>query len=76
MRSCGLHAMSNMLLAQEQGWHSCPMDGFDFGSVGKPINLLDDHVVSMMIAVGSHAQESFPGTGKLLLSEVFIENSF
>lgn len=76
MRSCGLLAMSIMLLAQEQGWHSCPMDGFDFDAVGKLINLPDDHVVSMMIAVGSRSQESFPRTGKLPLDEVFIENSF
>lgn len=76
MRSCGLLAMSIMLLAQEQGWHSCPMDGFDFDAVGKLINLPGDHVVSMMIAVGSRSQESFPRTGKLPLAEVFIENSF
>jgi nitroreductase len=76
MRSCGLLAMSIMLLAQEQGWHSCPMDGFDFDVVGKLINLPDDHVVSMMIAVGRRSQESFPRTGKLPLDEIFIENSF
>lgn len=76
MRSCGLLAMSIMLLAQEQGWHSCPMDGFDFDAVGKLINLPDDHVVSLMIAVGSRAQESFPRTGKLSLAEVLVENSF
>lgn len=76
MRSCGLLAMSIMLLAQEKGWHSCPMDGFDFDAVGKLINLPADHVVSMMIAVGSRSQESFPRTGKLPLAEVYIENSF
>jgi nitroreductase len=76
MRSCGLLAMSIMLLAQEQGWHSCPMDGFDFDAVGKLINLPDDHVVGLMIAVGSRAQESFLRTGKLPLAEVHVENSF
>ncbi len=76
MRSCGLLAMSIMLLGQEQGWHSCPMDGFDFDAVGKLINLPDDHVVSMMIAVGSRSQESFPRAGKLPLAEVYLENSF
>jgi nitroreductase len=76
MRSCGLLAMSIMLLAQEQGWHSCPMDGFDFDAVGKLINLPDDHVVSMMLAVGSRSQESFPRAGKLQLAEVFTEDSF
>ncbi|MBW4056871.1 MAG: hypothetical protein HIU83_16035 [Proteobacteria bacterium] len=43
---------------------------------GKLINLSDDHVVSMMIAVGSRSQESFPRMGKLSLAEVIIENSF
>jgi nitroreductase len=76
MRSCGLIAMSIMLLAHEQGWHSCPMDGFDFDAVGKLINLPDDHVVGMMIAVGKRTQESFPRVGKLSLNEVLFENSF
>ena len=76
MRSCGLLAMSIMLLAQEQGWHSCPMDGFDYDAVGKLINLPDDHVVSMMVAVGSRSQESFPRAGKLPLSEIYSENIF
>lgn len=76
MRSCGLLAMSIMLLAQEQGWHSCPMDGFDFEAVGKLINLPDDHVVSMMIAVGKRSQESFPRTGKLPLQDVVLEDTF
>jgi len=76
MRSCGLLAMSIMLLAQEQGWHSCPMDGFDFEAVGKLVNLPDDHTISMMIAVGKRSKESFPRTGKLLLADVCIEDSF
>jgi nitroreductase len=76
MRSCGLIAMSIMLLAQEQGWHSCPMDGFDFDAVGRLINLPADHVVSMMIAVGKRTQDSFPRTGKLSLNEICFENTF
>jgi nitroreductase len=76
MRSCGLVAMNIMLLAQEQGWHSCPMDGFDFEAVGKLINLPGDHVVSMMIAVGKRAQEPFPRVGKIPTDEVFFENTF
>lgn len=76
MRSCGLIAMSIMLLAQEQGWHSCPMDGFDFDAVGKLINLPEDHVVSLMIAVGKRSQESFPRTGKLPLKEICFEDVF
>ena len=76
MRSCGLIAMSIMLLAQEQGWHSCPMDGFDFDAVGKLINLPDNHVVCMMVVVGKRDEESFPRVGKLPLAEVYFENTF
>ena len=76
MRSCGLIAMSIMLLAQEQGWHSCPMDGFDFDAVGKLINLPDNHVVCMMVVVGKRTEESFPRVGKLPLAEVYFENTF
>ena len=76
MRSCGIIAMSIMLLSQEQGWYSCPMDGFDFDVVGKLINLPESHVVSMMIAVGKRSQESFPRVGKIPLREVLLENTF
>ncbi len=76
MRSCGIIAMSIMLLAQEQGWHSCPMDGFDFDAVGKLINLPEGHVVSMMITIGKRTRESFPRVGKIPLDEVLTENSF
>jgi nitroreductase len=76
MRSCGLIAMSIMLLAQEKGWHTCPMDGFDFDAVGRLINLPDDHVVAMMVAVGKRSIDSFSRTGKLPLHEVVVENTF
>ncbi len=76
MRSCGIISMSIMLLAQEQGWYSCPMDGFDFSAVGKLINLPEGHVVSMMITIGRRTQESFPRVGKISLNEVLIENTF
>jgi nitroreductase len=76
MRSSGLIAMSIMLLAQEQGWHSCPMDGFDFDAVGKLIELPEDHIVCMMVVVGNRAQTPFPRTGKIPLNDVCIEDSF
>ncbi len=34
MRSCGMAAMTLMLAAQDMGYQSCPMDGFDFDEVG------------------------------------------
>lgn len=75
MRSSGLIAMSIMLLAQEQGWHSCPMDGFDFDAVGKLINLPADHVVCLMVVVGKRTDESFSRIGKLPLKEIYFENT-
>jgi nitroreductase len=76
MRSCGLMAMSIMLLAQEQGLHSCPMDGFDFDAVGKLINLPADHVVCLMIAVGKRTEESFPRVGRLPLNDLVFVDTF
>jgi nitroreductase len=39
MRSAGIFAQTLMLLAQEHGLDSCPMDGFDFDAMAKLINL-------------------------------------
>ncbi len=55
MRSGGLIAMSLMLLAEEMGYSSCPMDGFDFAEVGKMIHLPKDHCIAMMVAIGKPA---------------------
>ena len=37
MRSCGLVAQNLMLVAQQLGYESCPMDGFDYAKVGEII---------------------------------------
>lgn len=76
MRSCGIAAMSIMLAAQEMGYQSCPMDGFDFEAVGKLINLPEDHVVTMFVAVGKGTKEAWPKPGQLPLEDVVIENKF
>jgi len=55
MRSVGIAAQTIMLAAKAMGYDSCPMIGFDADAVGKLINLPDDHVVGMMIAVGKTA---------------------
>ena len=52
MRSCGIIAQTLMLLAKSMGYDSCPMVGFDFEAVGKLINLPEDHVIAMMLAIG------------------------
>lgn len=76
MRSCGIAAMALMLEAKEMGYASCPMDGFDFDAVGRLINLPDDHVVAMMVAIGKGIQDPWPRGGQLALQEVVIHNRF
>lgn len=76
MRSCGLAAMTLMLAAQEMGYQSGPMDGFDFDAVGKLINLPPDHVVAMFVVIGKGLQEPMPRGGQLGLNEVVVPDRF
>lgn len=76
MRSCGIAAMTLMLAAQEMGYESCPMDGFDFDAVGGLIGLPDDHVIAMMVAIGKGTKAPWPRGEKLPLSETLIYNNF
>ena len=76
MRTGGLVAMNLMLMAQQMGYDSCPMDGFDFDQVGDLINLPEDHLVCMMLAIGKQTKDSWPRLARLPQSEVVIENRF
>ncbi len=76
MRSCGIAAMTLMLMAKEIGYDSSPMDGFDFAAVGKLINLPHDHVITMMLAVGRGIKEPLPRGGQLPMDQVVIEDRF
>lgn len=76
MRSCGIAAMNLMLAAEEMGYDSCPMDGFDFDAVGKLINLPVDHVVAMFVAIGKGTRQPFPRGGQLPMSEAVITDRF
>ncbi len=76
MRSCGLAAQTLMLAAQEMGYGSCPMDLSDFGETAKLINLPDDHVISMFVAIGKGAREPWPRAGQLSMKEVAINDRF
>ena len=76
MRSCGIAAMSIMLLAQEMGYDTCPMDGFDYDAVAKIIHLPEDHEICMMVAIGKRVKDSWPKPGQLPLDQVLIENRF
>jgi nitroreductase len=76
MRSCGMAAMTLMLTAQEMGYQSCPMDGFDFEAVGKLINLPTDHAIAMFVAIGKGIKEPLPRPGPLSLSEAVVLDLF
>ena len=62
-RSAGIVAQTLMLTAESMGYHSCPMDGFDFDAVGELINLPDDHVIVMFVAIGKKTKEAWPKPG-------------
>jgi nitroreductase len=76
MRSCGIAAMTLMLAAQEMGYASNPMDGFDFDAVGKLINLPPDHAIAMFVSIGKGIKEAMPRGGQLALDEVVINDRF
>jgi nitroreductase len=76
MRSCGIAAQTLMLAANAMGYESCPMDGFDFDAVGRLINLPDDHVIAMFVAIGKGIKEAWPRGGKLSMNEVVIQDHF
>lgn len=76
MRSCGMAAQTLMLSAKAMGYDSCPMDGFDFDQVGKLINLPEDHVISMFVAIGKALEPAQPRGGQLPMNEVVIHNRF
>jgi len=76
MRSCGLAAQTLMLAAQELGYQSCPMDGFDFDAVGKLINLPADHAVAMFVAIGKGLQPARPRGGQLAFRDVVLTDRF
>jgi len=76
MRSCGIAAQTLILAAKSLGYDSCPMDGFDFDKVAELINLPDDHVITMFIAIGKGTKEPWPRPGQLSLDEVVIKDKF
>lgn len=76
IRSCGIAGQTIMLVAKAMGYDSCPMIGFDFDKVGKLINLPQDHVIGMMIAVGKAVKPAWPKPGQLPYEDVVIIDKF
>ena len=76
MRSCGIAAQTIMLAAKSLGYESNAMDGFDFEKVAELINLPEDHVIAMFVAIGKGTQDAWPRGGQLSLEDVIIKNTF
>ncbi len=76
MRSCGFAAQTIMLAARQMGLDTCPMVGFEYDDLARIIDLPDDHVIVMMIAVGRALEPAARRGGQLPLDEVVFENRF
>ncbi len=76
MRSCGIAAQTLMLAAKSMGYDSNPMIGFDPQKVAEIINLPEDHVISMLMAIGKQVKPAMPRGGQLPLDKVVFTDKF
>jgi nitroreductase len=75
-RSIGIAMQTLMLAAQDLGYDSCPMIGFDSEKVAELINLPAGYVMGPMVAIGKGIKDSWPKPGQLPLAELVFENAF
>ncbi len=75
-RSIGMAMQTLMLVAQDMGYQTCPMIGFDSEAVAKLINLPEDHVLGPMVAIGKGIKKPWPKPGQLPLEELVYDNQF
>lgn len=76
MRSCSILSMALMLMAQEMGYYSCPMDGFDFAKVGEIINMPNDHEICLILTIGKPLTDPHPKGGQLNIEDVVLKDRF
>lgn len=76
MRSCGIAAQTIMLAAKSMGYDSNPMIGFDPDKVAEIIKLPQDHIISMLIAVGKQTKPAMPRGGQISLDKVVFTDKF
>jgi nitroreductase len=60
-KSCALAAQTFMLSIAAEGFHSCPMEGFDEKRVKRALNLPRGAEVNMIISVGKGTEEGIWG---------------
>jgi nitroreductase len=76
MRSCGIAAQTIMLAAKSMGYDSNPMIGFDPQKVAEIIKLPENHVISMLMAIGKQTKPAMPRGGQLPLEKVVFTDRF
>lgn len=75
-RSVGMAAMNLMLEAQELGFNSCPLIGFDPAQVADIVGLDEKHPALMLVVVGKATGEAHPRLGLYDLEDVVSVNQF
>ena len=75
-RTVGMAAMNLMLRAQEMGFNSCPMIGFDPVQVAEIVGLDETHPALMLVAVGKGTGETKGRLGLLNLEEIVSVDHF
>lgn len=75
MRSLGLFGMALMLVAQDLGYDSCPMDGFDFDAVARIIGLPEHYAIGYMIAIGRGTGNSWE-RNRIPVADWIVDNHF
>jgi nitroreductase len=76
LRSVGFIAQTLMLAAKAMGYDSCPMIGFDIDAVAKLINLPEDHVIGMIVAIGRGTKPANPKMGYIGRDIMVVDNRF
>jgi nitroreductase len=75
IRSASLAAMTLMLAAQNRGWATVPMIGFDPEAVSQLVNLRPNYIPVMMMAVGFKKDDSRPRDYRRPIEEVVKINT-
>jgi len=58
-RSCSLFAMTFMLLAQDQGWWTAPIGGFDSGELLSAFDVPEGYIPVILVAIGQPGEKPF-----------------
>ncbi|TVR48268.1 MAG: nitroreductase family protein [Puniceicoccaceae bacterium] len=76
IRSGALASMTLMLAAQEMGYATCPMIGFDHARLAEIVALPEGWVPIMLITVGRGNRPPHPRSGQMRLHELVFRDRF